>query len=196
MATVSNTPRPGYIWDSTDNVWCYNQFMAQPTCEVCGKKVSYYSVKCMECWNKIKRKSYYCVDCGKQVTQADVKRCMPCWRKFNKGQDKALYTRRAKIKKKYKLTLEQYEKMLTAQDNKCAICRLDQSEFKNPLCVDHDRACCSGDISCGKCVRGLLCSGCNIGIGGLKDNEFNILSALDYVRKYTMNNKESSNGVQ
>ena len=21
MATISNTPRPGYIWDSTDNVW-------------------------------------------------------------------------------------------------------------------------------------------------------------------------------
>ena len=21
MATISNTPRPGYVWDSTDNVW-------------------------------------------------------------------------------------------------------------------------------------------------------------------------------
>jgi hypothetical protein len=21
MATISNTPRPGYIWDATDNVW-------------------------------------------------------------------------------------------------------------------------------------------------------------------------------
>ena len=22
MATISNTSRPGYVWDSTDNVWC------------------------------------------------------------------------------------------------------------------------------------------------------------------------------
>jgi hypothetical protein len=21
MATISNTPRPGYAWDATDNVW-------------------------------------------------------------------------------------------------------------------------------------------------------------------------------
>jgi hypothetical protein len=21
MATISNTPRPGFVWDSTDNVW-------------------------------------------------------------------------------------------------------------------------------------------------------------------------------
>jgi hypothetical protein len=21
MATISNTPRPGYVWDATDNVW-------------------------------------------------------------------------------------------------------------------------------------------------------------------------------
>jgi len=160
--------------------------MAQPNCIECNKKISYYATICMECYDKIRRKEYKCIDCGTKVNEPRTKRCRDCWKLFRastKNTD-AHRTRRAKIKSKYKLTLEQYEEMLKAQDYKCAICDLHYSEFKHPLCVDHDRACCSGDITCGNCIRGLLCSQCNIGIGGLRDNEQYILSALDYVRKY------------
>lgn len=31
--------------------------------------------------------------------------------------------------------------------------------------VDHDHACCSGDRSCGQCIRGMLCGSCNMGLG-------------------------------
>ena len=166
--------------------------MANPKCSECNKTISYYSTKCMDCWNLIKIKKHYCIDCNTQVSQAGVKRCRACWAKVSASKRKtdAHYTRRAKIKMKYKLTLEQYEEMLVAQDYKCAICHIDQSEFKHPLCVDHDRTCCPTDITCGKCIRGLLCSQCNIGIGGLKDDEQRILSAIDYVRKYKMITKE------
>jgi hypothetical protein len=38
------------------------------------------------------------------------------------------------------------------------------------LRVDHDHRCCPGAHSCGKCVKGLLCEGCNIASGWLGDS--------------------------
>lgn len=31
--------------------------------------------------------------------------------------------------------------------------------------IDHDHTCCPGSRSCGNCVRGILCEGCNLQIG-------------------------------
>lgn len=36
------------------------------------------------------------------------------------------------------------------------------------LVVDHDHTCCPGKNSCGVCVRGVLCSNCNIAEGMLR----------------------------
>lgn len=83
---------------------------------------------------------------------------------------------------KYGLSIEQYNAMLAAQGNVCAICRRD---FKgNKDChVDHDHLCCPEDArSCGHCVRGLICSGCNNGLGLFRDDPNLLLSAIKYLR--------------
>ena len=76
------------------------------------------------------------------------------------------------------------EKLTKEQNNKCAICLIDQSELSKSLSVDHDRKCCLGEKSCGKCIRGLLCSNCNFAIGLLKDNEVIIQMAYKYITEY------------
>ncbi len=85
-----------------------------------------------------------------------------------------------KIRLTYNLSEEDFIKLKESQDNKCAVCKL---EFTNTPQVDHNHSCCSGNKSCGKCVRGLLCIPCNIALGCLRDSIDNCLSAADYLRR-------------
>ena len=78
---------------------------------------------------------------------------------YNYGKIKVTYDRKHNIKSKYKLDYDTYLEM--AKDG-CNIC----GEFtERHLQVDHDHNCCPGQISCGKCVRGVVCNKCNISIG-------------------------------
>jgi hypothetical protein len=63
---------------------------------------------------------------------------------------------------RYNLSRERRLALLAAQDNRCAICRVEFGSARalRPH-IDHDHRCCSGNKSCGNCIRGLLCSKCN-----------------------------------
>jgi hypothetical protein len=88
-----------------------------------------------------------------------------------------LADRRRHFKRMYNITLEDYEAMLTAQDNKCAICCEVFSHKKDKLPhVDHCH-------QSGK-VRAILCFTCNTALGKFRDSEKLLLSAVDYLRKY------------
>lgn len=85
---------------------------------------------------------------------------------------------------RYKLTPEQYEAMVVAQGGVCAICGSAESKHHSPLLkIDHNRSCCPKDRSCGKCVRGLLCSNCNRGLGMFGDNPAVLRAASDYLEQ-------------
>jgi hypothetical protein len=70
--------------------------------------------------------------------------------------------------RKYGLSLQQYNEMLSRQNDTCAICLQKETYIPNgktspqSLSIDHDH-------KTGK-VRGLLCYACNLAIGLLKDN--------------------------
>jgi len=79
----------------------------------------------------------------------------------------------------YGVTEEQYNEMLASQDNKCAICKNEETAMKNgrvlPLAVDHDHK--TG------LIRGLVCLRCNHGLGAFKDDIVRLESAINYLRK-------------
>jgi hypothetical protein len=82
--------------------------------------------------------------------------------------------------KKFGLTIQQYETMLAAQGYRCAICRTDdpgvgKEKRRGSWNVDHDHATCE--------VRGLLCRGCNIALGAVKDNPVTLAAMIAYLKK-------------
>lgn len=88
-------------------------------------------------------------------------------------------TRRRSLKSRYNITTEQYGQMLTEQDGTCAICRRPPREDE-VLVVDHDHGCCPGRVSCGACVRGLLCGICNRDLGAVENAQW-LAAARAYV---------------
>jgi hypothetical protein len=93
---------------------------------------------------------------------------------------KAADSRWAHIRRKYGLTRSQFEQLVADQDGKCPIC-LDQ--LTDSPCVDHDHTCCGRDKACSRCVRGLLCSMCNSGIGYLRDSAEVVGRAHEYLAR-------------
>lgn len=76
------------------------------------------------------------------------------------------------LRSKFHITVDDYDRIYTEQEGQCGICgkRQPGSEYRvsgvgHRLAVDHDRRCCPGEKSCGRCVRGLLCVGCNPQLG-------------------------------
>lgn len=100
-------------------------------------------------------------------------RCKVCQREFvrrYRHEVRPGFIKRQNLKK-YGLTLEQFEEMVSEQEGCCAICR---RVMKEPV-VDH----CHDT----RVVRGLLCHSCNRGIGLLGDNPEVLKRATVYLEK-------------
>jgi len=74
----------------------------------------------------------------------------------------------------YGLSPEDYDTMLAQQGGVCAICQQDNGG--RHLVIDHDHTTDK--------VRVLLCDGCNIALGGLKDNPDTARKAADYLENF------------
>ena len=100
-----------------------------------------------------RRSNAYCVKCHKE-------NCV------------SMMQRRAEKAITYGLSPQEYIDMYKKQDGKCAICK-EIPSTKRGLHVDHCHET--------KKVRGLLCHGCNIGIGNFKHNTHLIKTAIEYL---------------
>ena len=70
-------------------------------------------------------------------------------------------------KSRYGITESMYRKMIELQSNECLICKMPSAV------IDHDHITNE--------VRGLLCAGCNRGLGAFKDNPESLMRAAAYL---------------
>jgi hypothetical protein len=85
--------------------------------------------------------------------------------------------------KKYGMSRDSYVDLELKQNGVCAICKNPEMNKKRRLSIDHDHSCCPGANSCGKCIRGLLCSNCNTFLGNAKDDVKILKAAIEYLQK-------------
>jgi hypothetical protein len=71
-------------------------------------------------------------------------------------------------------------------DPKCHACGSLDPGNANGWAVDHDHACCPGNFGCRSCVRGLLCHGCNLALGGVQDDPDRLLDLYAYLKRAQM----------
>lgn len=105
-------------------------------------------------------------------------------RQAQRYQEDPDFYRKGVMKSRYKISLDEYNAMLEGQNYGCMICG-GTNENGRALHVDHDHSCCPGRITCGECVRGILCSNCNGAIGSFKDDPELLRKAADYLESYS-----------
>lgn len=85
---------------------------------------------------------------------------------------------------KYGLDRNSYQAKLDAQGGVCALCGSPDPRQHGRFHVDHDHDHCPAGKGCKDCVRSLLCSPCNQGLGYFKDDPRLLTAAIAYLSKH------------
>ncbi len=143
----------------------------------------------------------FCRRCGKtkpssEFNNAPSKRdglmdwCRNCLNTHTKIQRSNLpeSVKHEKTVRRHGIDLDEYNRILESQNGVCAICGNPERVVANGkvrnLAVDHSH-------TPGNRVRGILCQECNHGIGNFKDNPVLLLSAIEYLRKYSVEKEQA-----
>ena len=92
-------------------------------------------------------------------------------REYAEAGKKKLSDRKSHLKRKYGLTLEEFDEILESQGGRCAICGRPDADN-----VDHDHV--TG------LVRGILCWDCNIALGKFADDIDRFVAAAAYLDQH------------
>lgn len=136
-------------------------------------------------------KPFDCFGKGRATKRRLSSQCKPCANLSRKISRKTVLNRKAhndKLDRIYKGF--DYYKTLKAQSGKCKLCGINSGDIEpKKFHIDHDHACCPGKKSCGKCIRGLLCSNCNTGLGQFRDDINLLYKAINYLQVYQVSRK-------
>jgi hypothetical protein len=105
-----------------------------------------------------------CKECHKKAVAERVKRIADDLPALQRGYD---------LKRRYGITVAEYDRLLREQGGVCAICDGPPGQRAKYFHVDHCHVT-------GR-VRGLLCRPCNKGLGAFRDRSEVIRSAITYV---------------
>lgn len=89
-------------------------------------------------------------------------------------------TRETHLKSKYGITTEIYQQLLEEQNFSCAICKKHVNDNHRVFVVDHDHTTLN--------IRGLLCDGCNRGVGFYELYK-------DYYERYLISNLQTKGRI-
>jgi hypothetical protein len=158
------------------------------TCKQCKrvavrKSIGQFCPKGHDTFVTGRTKSRNCIICEKErrkkyreENKEKIKTLSKKWYASNKERAK-ISNRAGHLKRKYGLSLEDYNKLLEEQNNKCAGCLRSAKQLKCTfLDVDHDHK--TGY------VRGLLCRDCNTSLGKLSSNPVILRRLADYLEAF------------
>ena len=83
------------------------------------------------------------------------------------------YHRKNKMKTRYGITVEEYDRLFLKQEGKCKICGTTDTSPNKNFAVDHCHTT--------KVIRGLLCGACNKALGLMQDDVTRLTSAIQYL---------------
>lgn len=86
---------------------------------------------------------------------------------------------------------ERWADLWAAQEGRCPVCTRTISESQR-LAIDHDHNCCPTTRSCGECVRGILCTPCNVMLGMADDSVSVLAGAINYLENWSLNERMES----
>lgn len=166
-----------------------------------GKTLSHYNADGIRYATAARDITVFCTYCKQSFTRSSRLRgaavCETCQPKaaedrrvkklrnvtdnYWKDPERIRKQRLANTLKRMGLTLEWYD----AQIKECGICRVTKPGGRGYWHMDHDHQCCPYGVrqGCAKCVRGLLCHSCNVGLGHFKDNISLLLAAVVWLKK-------------
>jgi len=109
--------------------------------------------------------------------------------RLRRSEERVSADRLRMVLRNHNLTEARYLELRRQQEDLCGACH-QPLDFVAAYAVhiDHDHSCCDkrqpdGSISCGECVRALLCRSCNMGVAAMERERAKWPFWIEYLRR-------------